>query len=159
MVLAAAFIGLSAAECQAETVRPVFTLGCVLQAVAYDMKVQLRPDVPLPEVIYSSRADLETFRDDVEPQWGVRPDAVTSAYIAAKNRIYLFDDAQYYSRLGRFIDDSLAHELAHYVQIEYRGGTIETITEWDEADAIHVQNWFRENYMKGRPPLGAPDCR
>lgn len=118
----------------------------ILQAVLDYKKLSFRPDVRLPEIKYESQATLKEFQDDLEPQWGFRPEVITNAYVIKKNVIYLIDEKDYYERHQRCIDDSLAHELAHYIQSQYRGWDLnDDSLEWD---AIDVQNWFRENYCR-----------
>jgi len=137
--------------------RPRYSAECILAAVAWKKKINLRGDVPLPSVRYGSETPAEEFNDAVEPQWGMRPDIVLNVYVFRLNRIYLLDDAAYYMKMGRFVDDSLAHELTHYLQVKYQG-----ITEMDDSDefeAVAVQTWFRETYMRDAVPAGAPACR
>ena len=44
------------------------------------------------------------------------------------------------------VDDSVAHELTHFVQAKYQNFDLnDESLEWD---AIDVQNWFRENFCK-----------
>ncbi|MBI4374950.1 MAG: hypothetical protein HY549_00720 [Elusimicrobia bacterium] len=67
----------------------------------------------------------------------------------------MIDEAAYYRRLKRSIDDSLAHELAHFIQVRYRGARLEQDPMLEE-EAIHVQVWFRETFV----PDGADSpCR
>jgi len=40
-----------------------------------------------------------------------------NVYVMARNEIYLMDDAGYYRRIRRTLDESLAHEFAHYLQV------------------------------------------
>ncbi|MFC1679936.1 hypothetical protein ACFL2T_06980 [Elusimicrobiota bacterium] len=137
-----------------EVTRGRYSPRCILMAVAHNMNVTLREDVPLPEILLESQTPLKVFQDSIEPQWGMRPSVFLNAYIPGENRVFLMDEAGYYRRTGRFIDDSLAHELVHFVQVKYRGDM-----SMDESQAIWVQTWFRDNYMKGTPPPGAPACR
>ncbi|MFA5139318.1 MAG: hypothetical protein WC728_08790 [Elusimicrobiota bacterium] len=127
---------------------------CVLQAVAQSMGVQLRDDVPVPPVYYESKIPLRQFQDAVEPQWQMRPDVFVNAYIPAKNEVYLTDDSSYYTRLSRALDDSLAHEYAHYIQVKYKGTRLEDFGDAEEGQAIEHQTAFRENYIHKAPPEG-----
>lgn len=128
----------------AETVKPAYSSHFILTRILEYKNLSFKPEIPLPTVLFSSEANLKEFQDDVEPQWGFRPDVITNAYIAHLNKIYLYDDKAYYAEHQRCIDDSLAHELAHYVQVQYR--------KWDlsdeslEWDAIDTQNWFRSQH-------------
>jgi len=116
------------------------------------MGITLRAEVPLPPVFVASETPLQQFQDAIEAQWGFRPDLIANAYAARTNEIYLLDSAAYYRKHGRFIDDSLAHELVHYLQVRYQNADIRD-GEWLEADAVMVQTWFREEIMaKGLSP-------
>jgi hypothetical protein len=123
---------------------------CILRAVARQMNVKLRAEVPLPSVHFESRTDLRSFQDAVEPQWGQRPPQVMNVFVVARNEVYLIDDASYYERMKRAIDDSLAHEFVHYLQVRYKGYTERDLGEdfGAEAIAIEHQTWFRENYIQ-----------
>jgi hypothetical protein len=140
------------------TVRPKLPYDCVLKAVLFRMKQEYDPAKPLPDIRFASEVPVEEFDAAMEPQWGFKPGRVTNAYAPHVGTIFLSDNAEYYSKFGRAIDDSLAHEFVHYVQVRYRGLTIEEFTEWDEVEAVQVQNWFREHYVSGTPPDGAPVC-
>ena len=71
-----------------------------------------------------------------------RPEEITNAFAIENNEIYLLDDANYYKRLKRCIDDSLAHELVHYIQTKYQGWDIsqDESLEWE---AIDIQSELR----------------
>lgn len=131
---------------QAETIKPIYTSQFILSHILEYKNLTFKPEIPLPAVVFSSEANLKDFQNDIEPQWGFRPEVITNAYIVHLNKIYLFDDKAYYDQHQRCIDDSLAHELAHYVQVQYR--------KWDlnddslEWDAIDTQNWFRSQHCK-----------
>ena len=128
----------------AETVKPVYSSHFILTRILEYKNLAYNPEIPLPAVVLSSEAELKQFQDDIEPQWGFRPDTITNAYVVHLNKIYLYDDKAYYTGHQRCIDDSLAHELAHYIQVQYR--------KWDlnddslEWDAIDTQNWFRSQH-------------
>lgn len=96
--------------------RPRLHPLCILRAVAWRMRFELDDAVPVPRVRYESETPLAEFEDAVEPQWGFRPGAFLNAYIVETNEIFILDDAAYYRKFGRFLDDSLAHEYAHYFQ-------------------------------------------
>lgn len=135
------------ARAKREPARPRYDTACILSAVASQMGVALRGDVPVPKVFYGSNTPLRQLQDAVEPQWGFRPDVFANVYVFARNEIYLWDDAAYYARMNRSIDDSLAHELAHFIQVKYQNATFEGGGEDLESQAVHVQTWFRENYI------------
>lgn len=65
-------------------------------------------------------------------------------YAIERNEIYLSDGADFYLRLKRTLDDSLAHELVHYIQARYFGEDLST--DGCEVQAVEVQRWFREEY-------------
>jgi hypothetical protein len=113
----------------------------MLQEVARHMNVSLRPDVPPPAIFLESRTPLAQFQDAIAAQWGFRPPRFTNAYAAARNEIYLIDDASYYRRVKRTLDESLAHELAHYVQVRYFDADLSDPSS--EVDAVAVQQRFR----------------
>jgi len=116
----------------------------VLEVVAERMQVKLRADVPLPAVFVESTTPLRQYQDAMEAQWRFRPPLVSNAYSIERNEIYLSDDAGFYRRLKRTIDDSLAHELVHYIQARYFGEDLST--DGCEVQAVEVQRWFRDEY-------------
>lgn len=130
----------------AESVKPTHSTQFILSRILEYKNLEFKPEIHLPTVVLSSQAKLKDFQDDVEPQWGIRPDVITNVYVVRLNKIYLYDKKSYYTDHKRCIDDSLAHEMAHYIQVQYR--------QWDlnddslEWDAIDTQNWFRSQYCK-----------
>ena len=106
----------------------------ILDTVAERMKVTLRADVPLPAIFLESTTPLRQFQDAMEGQWQFRPPLIANSYSIATNEIYLSDEASFYRRFKRTLDDSLAHEFVHYIQARYHGedlthdGLIETVT-------------------------------
>ena len=131
---------------------------CILRAVAWHMGFNPRWDIPLPALRYESRTPLRDFQDAIETQWGLRPDAFTNAFAERSNEIFLIDEARYYAKLRRFIDDSLAHEYAHYVQFHYRKQHMVPEDDTLEYEAIAVQTWFRDTYFRSPAPVPDP-CR
>jgi hypothetical protein len=120
----------------------------ILEAVANRMGVTLRPDVPPPVIRLESRTPLERLQAAAERQWGFRPEVFTTMYATATNEVYLIDEARLYKRYGYTLDDSLAHELVHYIQARYLGDRF-TI-EWSEAEAVAIQRWFRRQFLTPR---------
>jgi hypothetical protein len=114
----------------------------ILALVARQMDVALRADEPLPVILLESCTPLARFQDAVEPQWRFRPPKFTNVYVVARNEIYLTDAAGNYQRAGRSLDESLAHEFAHYLQMHYQGGGLDD--EVAEQQAIRVQFAFRD---------------
>lgn len=138
----------AAGDASTEPAKLRFDPQFVLEQVARRMGVALRPEVPVPAVLVESATPLQRFGDAVEAQWGFRPHAFGNAYSLARNEIYLIDDPMYYARLGRTLDESLAHELAHYLQVKYLRADL--VSPLWEQDAIAVQAWFAETstYLK-----------
>jgi hypothetical protein len=117
------------------------------------MGVTLRPDIPAPAVFLESTTPLRQFQDAMEVQWRFRPHLVSNAYAIARNEIYLSDDAGFYLRLKRTLDDSLAHELVHYIQAQYFSEDLST--DSCEVQAAEVQRWFREEYVHANRGVAA----
>jgi hypothetical protein len=117
----------------------------ILKAVADRMGVQMHPAIPLPEILFESETPLTRMQAAAERQWGFRPQVFANAYAADENRIYLIDDADFYERIGRTLDDALAHEFVHYLQATYLKDEFKS--EWSEATAIALQSWFRKEHM------------
>ncbi len=117
----------------------------ILQAVAGRMGVELSAAIPLPIILLESQTPLARLQTAVERQWGVRPNAFVNAYAQARNEIYLIDDADMYERRAVTPDDSLAHELVHYLQVNYLREALDS--DWAESRAVEVQQWFRRTYM------------
>jgi hypothetical protein len=118
----------------------------ILEAVARSMNVTLRADEPLPAIHFESRTSLARFQDAVAPQWRFRPPMMANVYVVARNEIYLIDDPTYYRRMRRTLDESLAHEYAHYLQVRYFGADLSD--ESCETGAVAAQFAFRERYLE-----------
>lgn len=117
----------------------------ILEEVARQMNVALDPREPLPVVHFESQIPLAKFQDAVAGQWNFRPPKVANVYVVANNEIYLSDDGGYYNRMKRTLDESLAHEFAHYLQVRYFHANLSD--ETCETEAIAVQFAFREQQM------------
>ena len=115
----------------------------ILQQVARQMNVTLRPDVPLPKIFLESSTPLRQFQQAIAPQWRFRPHVFANAYAVERNEIYLSDDARYYRKRNRTLDDSLAHEFVHYIQVRYREDDL--ADESCETEAISQQLSFIDN--------------
>jgi hypothetical protein len=129
-------------------VQPVklrFDSRFILEVVAQRMKVTLRSDIPAPQVFLESKTPLRQFQDAMEGQWQFRPPLITNAYSIVTNEIYLSDEASFYARFKRTLDDSLAHELVHYIQAKYLREDL--TTDGCEVQAAEIQRWFREEYV------------
>ena len=131
----------------------------ILRAVAGYMGISLCPESPLPALRYESDITLAEFQGLMAKQWGMRPPVITNAFAEDANVIVLMDDPGYYSRLGRWVDDSLAHEYVHYLQSRYRGQRMTAEDDSLEPEAVYAQSWFRDAYLRGpsrRPGCGLP---
>jgi hypothetical protein len=123
-----------------------YTKEFILLKILEYKHLDYKETLPAPPVFLKSKTPLKQFQDAVETQWGQRPKEFTNVYAIKNNEIYLLDDADYYQKTGRCIDDSLAHELTHFIQVKYQNYDInDESLEWDAVDA---QTWFRENYCK-----------
>ena len=119
----------------------------IFQKVLEKKHLDIRPEVQFPKIFFSSKTPLNQFQDAIEKQWGQRPKEITNAFAIDNNEIYLLDDASYYKRLKRCMDDSLAHELVHYIQTKYLGWDIsqDESLEWE---AIEIQTELRSELCK-----------
>lgn len=122
--------------------------ACILKTVAGYLGKTLRPEVPLPEVRFAGETSLAEFEDSVEGQWEGVQRHITNVYSVRRNRIHLLDEGLYYQRLNRAIDDSLAHEYAHYVQHRYGAYGDGQFDDSAEMQAIDVQTWFRDEFIR-----------
>jgi hypothetical protein len=159
----AACLGPAIAGENLPTLEPVklrFEPGFILETVAERMQVKLRPEVPLPGIFLESTTPLRQFQDAMEGQWQFRPPLIANSYSIATNEIYLSDDASFYLRFKRTLDDSLAHEFVHYIQARYMHEDL--TTDGCEIQAAEVQRWFREEYARPQRDVatadGAPAC-
>lgn len=123
-----------------------YTEEFILEQVLELKNWERRPEIPIPTYHYASKTPVEVFQDAIEEQWGMRPDFITNAFAVKHNMIFISDDAAYYERTGRCMDDSVAHELTHYVQAKYKNWDLnDDSLEWD---AIDIQTRFREKFCK-----------
>ncbi len=144
-VLTAMFLSLNLlAKPPIKTVKPIYSFDFVLDKVLEYKKLDRKSSILNPKVYYKSQIKLKQFQDAIEKQWGQRPKEITNAFAIENNEIYLLDDADYYQRTKRCIDDSLAHEIVHFVQVKYQNYDInDESLEWE---AVEIQTWFRENF-------------
>jgi len=117
----------------------------ILAEVARRMNITLRPEIPVPAVFFESTTALRQFQEAIGGQWQFRPHVFANAYAAARNEIYLIDEGAYYERVGRTLDDSLAHEFAHYLQVMYLNANLADPSL--ETDAVAVQHGFQQDYV------------
>jgi hypothetical protein len=140
LALAVALLPAADAGEPVQPIRLQFDPADILQAVAHRMNVTLRPEIPLPTILLQSKTPLARFQDAIAVQWKFRPPVYSNAYVVARNEIYLMDDPEYYVRINRTLDESLAHEFAHYVQVHYLNADLADPS--CESDAIAVQALF-----------------
>jgi hypothetical protein len=134
----------STAAMTTKTVKLKYDLNFILEKVLSYKHLEANSSIINPIIYLKSKTPLKQFQDAIESQWGQRPKEFTNAYAVKNNEIYLLDDADYYKKTERFIDDSLAHELTHFVQVKYQNFDInDESLEWD---AVDIQTWFRDNF-------------
>lgn len=134
-----------------------YSLEFVLDYVLAKKKLTRDPQLPLPELHLKSQTALELFQLSIKDQWNFLPDIITNAYSIKTNRIFLLDEKAYYDQLKRCIDDSLAHELTHYVQVMYQKWDLEDESlEWD---AVDIQTQFREDFCSQHENSGISKIR
>ena len=123
-----------------------YTPDFIFEFVLEKKFVKRNPAIPFPSIHTESKTPLKEFQDAIFPQWGWRPEYFTNAFALHANKIFLIDDAEYYRKHERCMDDSLAHELVHYVQGKYQGWDLnDDSLEWQ---AIEIQTEFRDAYCK-----------
>lgn len=144
--LMAAFILFCSLAMAGETAQLKYSTEFILKQVLIKKNKDYDAHIPMPKFFYESSTPLKQFQDAIEKQWGFRPDVFTNAFVNDKNEIYILDDAEYYKKTERCMDDSVAHELTHYVQAKYQHFDLND--ESLEMDAVDVQTWFRENFCK-----------
>lgn len=121
-----------------------YPLDFLLEKVLEKKKLKRNNNIPFPKVFMESSTPLKQFQDALEKQWGFRPDVFTNAFSVINNEVYISDDADYYEAHERCMDDSVVHELAHYVQVKYLNWDLsDESLEWD---AIEIQTEFRNEF-------------
>ncbi len=121
-----------------------YTPELIFEFVLDQKKQTLNQQIPFPQIYFKHKTVLKQFQDAIEKQWGLRPLEITNAYAVENNEIYLMDDADYYLKTERCMDDSLAHELVHFVQAKYQKFDLnDESLEWD---AVGIQTAFREKF-------------
>lgn len=120
----------------------------IFNQVLKTMSIKKDSHILSPVIVYAKDINLQNFQNEVEPQWGLKPDFITNVYLAYLNKIYLLDEKSYYEQNGRCIDDSLAHELVHFVQVKYRNIPIQYFDDSMEMEAIDIQSRFRDEFCR-----------
>jgi hypothetical protein len=119
---------------------------CVLKLIAPYMYSEIDASKTVPVIRTQTDTTLEHFQDSIEKFWGFRPDAFTNVFNPVTNEIFIMTERSYYEKYDRSVYDSLAHELSHYIQFAYKGADFSVGDDSLEAQAVDVQNWFRETY-------------
>ncbi|MBY0414894.1 MAG: hypothetical protein K2Q18_12045 [Bdellovibrionales bacterium] len=123
-----------------------YPLDFLLQKVLERKHLNKRDEIPFPKFYYESKTPLKQFQDAIEKQWGLRPNKFSNAFAIENNEIYVSDDAAYYKKTGRCMDDSVVHELTHFIQVRYLNWDIKDESlEWE---AIDIQSEFRNEFCK-----------
>ncbi len=123
-----------------------FTADFILEQVLLKKNLSYRPEIAVPKLFLESKTKLSYFQEAMLPQWGFKPDVFTNAFAVMKNEVFLLDQAAYYKKHKRCMDDSMAHELTHYVQTKYQN--YDLADESLETEAVEIQSWFREIHCK-----------
>jgi len=142
------------APAQRERAKLRYSPACIMAGVARMMHITLRQDAAMPSLFIESDIPFSFYQDAVEPQWGFRPEQFVSVYVTGMNAIFLSDEAEWRRRMGRFIDDSLAHEFVHYFQTKYLH--IGDFNDFMEMEAILIQTQFREKFLSPGPEAPSP---
>ncbi|TBR17071.1 hypothetical protein EPO15_17775 [bacterium] len=144
--LLAALLCVPARAAAPETAAPAFKPECVLAAVAGRKGVVLDPARPLPMVLFASSIPVSRYREAAKEQLGgMEVDTVLNMYVVKTDEIYIQDAAANYGRFGRTIDDSVAHEFGHYLQVVYdKADVANDANDSLESEAVALQTWFRE---------------
>ena len=126
------------------TAKLKYSVDDIFRFVLTEKNKPIDPNIPMPKIYFKSKTPLTQFQNAIEKQWGQRPTEIVNAYANDNNEIYLMDDSDYYIKTERCMDDSLAHELVHYVQSKYQKFDLnDESLEWD---AVGIQTAFREKF-------------
>lgn len=129
-----------------EVAVPKYSLDFLLNYALAKKNQNYNPKIQKPTYHFASTTPLVQFQDAIETQWGMRPDLITNAFAVNNNEVYILDEAAYYKKHNRCIDDSIVHELVHYVQVKYLNWDLhDESLEWD---AVEIQSQFREEFCK-----------
>lgn len=113
--------------------------GDILLIVGKKMGVKLSNEVPEPLIL----TDLELTEETFSLWLGATKNqfhALSPYYFPEKNIIVV---------VGSVRLDSLAHELVHYVQVQYQHLNIAFPDAYQlELEAVAIQRWFKQNYMR-----------
>lgn len=126
---------------------------CVLKIVAGLMNKVIPDAFVMPKIRMQHEVSLTEFQNAVEPGWNFRPDVFTNVYTPASDQVFLISEKRFY-RAPRNVFDSLAHELAHVVQVKIMGIPLEWFGDSEEGNAVDAQTQFREKYSSFITPDG-----
>lgn len=103
------------------------------------MRCEINENIPKPKIVTDEDLTLKEFSNLL----GYDDDffsAMCPYYFHKENMILIIME----SRL-----DSLAHEFVHYFQVKYKNADFEMdYVDNNEFEAVHIQHWFKEKYMK-----------
>lgn len=150
---------------------------CILEAVARELNQDIgrhRGPAVSAAILAAARGALPVIRPEsetplVEFLTAVKPqdpsvDRFSNFYSVSADRIFLIDDAAYYARFAktsrRSMDDSLAHEFVHFLQVKFLGYSVADLATDDaESMAVAYQTSFRERYVIGGEPVPCPSVK
>ena len=153
--LVAAFSHFAHAEEEQKVFMPLtYSPICIIEAVSSKLNIQLKSEIPLPDLHPHSTTTFEEFKVGARFNYPADYDITyfANVYSTENNAIYINDSVPLVGKNGRTSDDVLAHELTHYFQAQYQKYSLEERSS-DEAEegAVRLQFWFRENYMTSKP--------
>lgn len=121
--------------------------GDIMKIVAEQMNIKLDEKIPKPKIITEKEMTLDEYNRrayEFSKKAGcplkVYLKSMCPTYFGEENEILLMEDSKLHS---------LAHELVHYLQIQYRHDDPK-LDAYDflEREAITVQHWFEGKYLK-----------
>jgi hypothetical protein len=151
-----------AVETEAVAAAPRFPQACVFGFVDRIFGTE-DFGAPKPRVVYGSRMDFQQRRwYSIALRAQGLPDrggAIQNLYDQATNTVYLDDRPDSYKG-ARSIDDVLAHEYTHFLQLNHPKVPYNTGDGDGDAEvvAVQVQMLFRERViLGGEDPCASPD--
>ncbi|MBM3199348.1 hypothetical protein FJZ53_00300 [Candidatus Woesearchaeota archaeon] len=118
----------------------------ILEIVAGKMNIKLNENIPKPTIVTEDEITLDEFNRRVSNymiEHGFEPvylNGMCPMYFEKENQILLLNSSTLHS---------LAHEIVHYFQVQYRHEDAAN-DPYDalEKEAIYVQRWFEKEHMK-----------
>lgn len=119
--------------------------ACIFKIIAEMYRPNLdTTNLPTPSIIMADETSLEDFQKAAASHMqGFVPQQVTNVYVIETNTVYLVNNYTT-PKTGRSAFDSLAHEFAHYFQVQVSGLTLENFSDAEEIQAVDLQTRFRE---------------